>query len=201
MYAKLPEQYPAEVLAVFDRDAEMLGELDTKPAVTVGDKAPNFRLPDARGGDVELSDLLTRGPVVIVFYRGAWCPSCNLQIAAFQAAFDRITAAGASLVAISPQTPDASLSFAEQKALKFPVLSDAGNHVARKYTFVFTQPEGSTKAGVNLADFNGDDSNELPAPATFVISPDGTIVFESTSRDYRWRVGPEEVLTVLEGQK
>jgi peroxiredoxin len=112
-----------------------------------------------------------------------------------------IRATGATLVAVSPQTPDQSLTFAEQKALEFPVLSDAGNAVASKYGLVFTQSEAATstsrRLGIELADFNGDESNTLPAASTFVIGEDGVIRFASVSGDFRWRVGPEEVLTAL----
>lgn len=120
-----------------------------------------------------------------------------------QAALADIRAAGASLVAVSPQTPDQSLTFAEQRALAFPVLSDAGNAVAGRYGLVYTQAQGPTEAsrglGIELADFNGEDSNTLPAAATFVIGSDGLIRFASVSGDYRWRVGPDEVLAVLRG--
>jgi peroxiredoxin len=167
----------------------------------VGDRAAGFRLPDARGGEIALDDLLIDGPVVLVFYRGAWCPYCNLQLAAFQGGLAEIRAAGAALVAVSPQTPDQSLTFAEQKALEFPVLSDVGNAVAAQYGLVFTQSEAVTatsrQLGIELADFNGDDSNTLPAASTFVIGEDGGIRFASVTGDYRWRVGPEEVLAVL----
>jgi peroxiredoxin len=169
----------------------------------VGDRAPGFRLPDARGGEVALDDLLANGPAVLVFYRGAWCPYCNLELAAFQSALADIRAAGATLVAISPQTPDQSLTFAEQKALKFPVLSDAGNAIARRYGLVFTPSQAATATnralGIELPDFNGDDSNTLPAASMFVIGQDGTIRFASISGDNRWRVRPDEVLAALHG--
>jgi peroxiredoxin len=194
-------QYPARIRDTWDRDSEALGQRDFSSAPAVGTQAPNFRLPDARGGEVELAELRARGPVVVVFYRGPWCPYCNLQLAAFQGAQDDITAAGASLVAISPQTPDSSLTHAERAGLKFHVLSDAGNRVARAYGLVFTQADTSTavsrEVGLELHDYNGDDSHELPAASTFIISPDGTVQFASVSGDYRWRVGPEEVLAVL----
>jgi len=204
MRAGLLGQVGEETLSVYDRDAEAMGASDLfAGAPRVGDRAPGFRLPDAGGGDVALDDLLGAGPVVLVFYRGAWCPYCNLQLAAFQSALPDIRAAGATLVAVSPQTPDQSLSFAERKALAFPVLSDAGNAVAREYGLVFTQSEPSTatsrELGIELADFNGDDSNTLPAPSTFVIGADGVVRFAAVSGDYRWRVGPQEVLAALRG--
>jgi peroxiredoxin len=202
MRAGLLGRLGEEILSVYDRDAEALGAGDTfAGALRAGDHAPSFRLPDARGGEVALADLLADGPVVLVFYRGAWCPYCNLQLAAFQSALADIRAAGATLVAVSPQTPDRSLSLAESKALEFPVLSDAGNAVARDYGLVFTQGAAATEAsrglGIELADFNGDASNALPAASTFVIGADGVIRFAAVSGDYRWRVGPEEVLAAL----
>jgi peroxiredoxin len=202
--AGLHSQLGAEVMSVYDREAEALGSGGTfAGALQVGDRAPGFRLRDARGGEVALDDLLIDGPVVLVFYRGAWCPYCNLQLSAFQGALADIRAAGAALVAVSPQTPDQSLTFAEQKALEFPVLSDIGNAVAHDYGLVFTQSEASTatsrRLGIDLAEFNGDDSNTLPAASTFVIGKDGLIRFAWISGDYRWRVGPEEVLAALAG--
>jgi peroxiredoxin len=202
--AGLLGQVGEEKLSVYDHDAAAMGASDMfAGAPRPGDRAPSFQLPDARGGDVALDSLLADGPVVLVFYRGAWCPYCNLQLAAFQGALEDIRAAGATLVAVSPQTPDQSLSFAEQKALEFPVLSDAGNGVAERYGLKFTQSEAPTatsrELGIELAAFNGDDSNTLPAAATFVIGTDGVVRFSAVSGDYRWRVGPEEVLAALRG--
>jgi peroxiredoxin len=204
MRGGLRGQLGDDTLAAFDRDAEALGADGRFPAAPgVGATAPLFTLPDARGGSVALADLLGQGPVVLVFYRGAWCPYCNLQLAAFQSALNDIEAAGATLVAVSPQTPDQSLSFAEQKALEFPVLTDASNEVADAYGLAYTASSVATDTlralGVELSSFNGDDTNRLPAAATFVIGQDGRIRFASVSGDYRWRVGPEEVLAVLRG--
>jgi peroxiredoxin len=204
MRAGLRDQIGEETLSIYDRDAAGLATDDVfAGALRAGDRAPGFRLPDARGGEVALDDLLVGGPVVLVFYRGGWCPYCNLQLAAFQSARSDLRAAGATLVAVSPQTPDQSLSVAERHALEFPVLSDAGNAVARAYGLVFTQSEAVTTAsrglGIELADYNGDDSHTLPAASTFVIGGDGVIRFASVSGDYRWRVGPDEVLAALRG--
>lgn len=204
MRAGLLGQLGEETLSAFDRDAEGLGSGGAfAAALEAGAQAPPFTLPDARGGEVALEDLLTHGPVVLVFYRGAWCPYCNLQLAAFQGALADIEAAGARLVAISPQTPDQSLSFAEQRALEFPVLTDAGNRIAAAYGLAYTASAEATNTlrelGVELSSFNGEDTNKLPAAATFVIGQDGHIRFASVSGDYRWRVGPEEVLAVLRG--
>jgi peroxiredoxin len=201
MRAGLVGQIGADALTTLDRDAEAMGPSDAFAAPGVGARAPLFTLPDARGGEVALADLLADGPGVLVFYRGAWCPYCNLQLAAFQAALADIRAAGATLVAVSPQTPDQSLTLAEQRALEFPVLSDAGNRVAGEYGLVFTSSDDATATlcdlGVELSAFNGENTNTLPAASTFVIGQDGIVRFASVSGDYRWRVGPDEVLAVL----
>ena len=121
----------------------------------------------------------------------------------FQAALSEIRQAGATLVAVSPQTPDQSLTLAEQHALEYPVLSDAGNAVAGQYGLVFTMSNAITETmgalGVRLSDYNGDESNTLPAATTFVVGQDGVIRFAAVSGDYRWRVGPQEVLAALRG--
>jgi Peroxiredoxin len=189
-------------LDVFEHEADGLAELDLGDrGAGVGDPAPGFTLPDARGAMVDLATLLADGPVVLIFYRGAWCPFCNLQLRAFQAALPAITAAGATLVAVSPQTPDASLSLTEKADLEFAVLSDHANTVARSHGLVLTMGDApraaQRQAGLELAEVNGEDSGELPAPAVYVIGQNGTIRYKSISPDYRWRVGPDEVLAAL----
>ncbi len=199
--AQLRDQF-GDALDPFEAEADMLATRSIGTgAPAVGAPAPDFTLPDAHGEDVTLSTLLAKGPIVVVFYRGAWCPYCNLQLNAFQTALDEIEAAGATLVAISPQTPDNSLTFTEQQQLRFTVLSDVHNTVARTYGLVFRQADAPTamqkQLGIDLEQVNGDDSHELPAASTFVIGPDGIVRFAAVSSDYRWRVGPDEVLTVL----
>jgi peroxiredoxin len=189
-----------DLLEEFDSSARALGARHY-PAPEPGDKAPEFVLPDARGREVRLADLLGESRVVLVFYRGAWCPYCNLQLSAFQARLDEIKAAGAELVAISPQTPDNSLSLAEKAELTFTVLSDAGNAVAERYGLRWELSEQDKElyagVGIDLNETNGDDSMSLPASATFVVNQDGTLAYASVSGDYRFRVGPEEVLAAL----
>jgi peroxiredoxin len=198
----LRNQLGEEILSVYDRDAEAMGAGDMfEGALRTGDPAPPFRLPDARGGEVALEDLLADGPVVLVFYRGAWCPYCNLQLAAFQSALADIRAAGAALVAISPQTPDSSLSSAQKNALEFEVLSDVGNRVARDYGLVFRVGDAvraaMTNFGIDLAKYNADDSWELPVPGTFVVAPDGVIRLAHVDADYTKRLEPAEIVAAL----
>jgi peroxiredoxin len=180
---------------------ELRARFDPKTAIGLDDRAPDFTLPDALGKPVFLGDLLRVGPVVVTFYRGGWCPYCNLQLRAYQAALPELTALGACLVAISPQLPDGSLSTAEANELTFDVLSDVGNAVARRYGLVWTLPEelraalrSSNKA---LPAINGDESWELPIPATYVIARDGRVVLAAIDADYRTRLEPDAILTAL----
>jgi peroxiredoxin len=199
----LAKQAPAEVVKA------LAGEIDGvvrsgagAKAPRVGDLAPPFSLPDARGEQVSLDSLLREGRVVISFYRGQWCPYCDLQLRAYQEVLPRIRALGANLVAISPQTPDESLSTAEKRNLAFHVLSDAGNTTARSYGLVWKVPAGLDALhqgfGVDLAKSNGDATNELPVPGTFIIRSDGRIAFGYLNADWRVRLEPAEILRVLE---
>jgi peroxiredoxin len=173
--------------------------------LNVGELVPNFTLPNAVGKPVELSKLITTGSVVISFYRGQWCPYCNLELRALQQALPKIEAFGASLVAISPQTPDNSLSTVEKHELTFEVLSDVGNKIARKFGLVFTIPENLRPIyqgfGIDLPAHNGDETFELPVAATYVIAPDRTVTHAFVEEDYTQRLEPEEIIAALTGLK
>ena len=137
---------PPEVLAGLGAEIKKLAESGiARQALQVGSKAPDFSLPDAHGKPVTLSALLTKGPVVVTFYRGGWCPFCDLQLRAYQGALGAIHDLGAELVAISPQTPDYALLDVEKKQLTFPVLTDKGNAVARDFKLVFALSEALRK--------------------------------------------------------
>src|SRR5207253_2073409 len=168
----------------------------TANAVKVGQKAPDFSLPDQIGETVSLDRVLQCCPAVVVFYRGEWCPYCVLTLRAYQRILPSITALGASLIAISPQTPDSTLSTVEKKELTFSVLSDVGNVVARNYGLVFVTPEAARHPGISAA--NGDDSWELPAPATFIVAQDGTIRLAFVDADWTHRLDPAELLKAPE---
>ena len=193
----------ADTLAVMDRATDAVrasGLADS--ALTVGDAAPTFSLPNASGETVALADVLASGPVILTFYRGGWCPYCNLELRAYQTLLPEIEAAGATLVAVSPQTPDASLTTQEKKDLTFTVLSDEGNAVARQFGLVHTLPADLVAAydqfGLDVAGSNGDASGDLPLPATYVIDPDGTIRYAFVDADYTKRAEPSEVLASLQ---
>lgn len=135
---------------------------------------------------------------MLCFYRGAWCPYCNLELRAWQQHLPELERLGATLVAISPQTPDASLTLAEKHALAYPVLSDLGNVVTRRFGIVYTVDERMRAVlegfGVQLPTYNGDSTFELPAPATYLVGRDATIVGAWVDADYRRRAEPTAVL-------
>jgi peroxiredoxin len=202
-HAELAKQAPAKVVrALFNEIDDIVRSGAGATAPRVGDTAPSFTLPDAQDRQVSLDSLLKEGPVVLFFYRGQWCPYCDLQLRAYQEVLPRIKALGANLVAISPQTPDESLSTVEKRKLEFRVLSDAGNKVARGYGLVWKVPAGLDALhkgfGVDLTKSNGDASNELPVPGTFVLGVDGRIAFSYVNADWRERLEPAEIIRALE---
>ena len=166
-----------------------------------GDRVPDFELPNGYGQSVRLREMLRDGPVALVFYRGAWCPYCNLHLSALEGRLDEIKQLGAQLVAVTPQTPDRSHSAVEKNNLRFAVLSDVGNHVACALGLVFKFSHELRIAykgfGVDLSNFNGDDSWTLPVPATFIINQDGTIAKVWADVDYRRRAEPDDVVNAL----
>jgi peroxiredoxin len=137
--------------------------------------------------------------VVLTFCRGEWCQYCNLQLRAYQAILPQIRELGGSLVAVSSQTPDKSFTTAEQKGLTFPVLSDTGNEVARRYGLVYALSQMLRAVSPDLPAYNGDDSWELPIPGTFVIAPDGAVCLAFVEADWTKRLEPAAPLDVLSG--
>ncbi|MDT7728742.1 MAG: hypothetical protein QOI21_5318 [Actinomycetota bacterium] len=172
-----------------------------RAALAVGEKLPQFVLADARGRQVDIEDLLADGPVVISFYRGGWCPYCNLELRALQARLHELHRLGTSLVAISPELPDRSLSTEEKNELRFPVLSDPGNEVARKFRIVHEiSPEVvayQRRNGNDVATYNGAETAEVPLPATYVADQDGVVQYAFVSADYTRRSDPDEVVEVV----
>ena len=194
---------PKDALNVFDQDAKNLqSNHNSILKLQVGDKAPDFALSNATDKTIKLSELLKKGKVVLTFYRGSWCPYCNLQLSHYQKTLNEIHDLGAELVAISPQTPDESLNIKEKNELDFEVLSDNGNIVARKYTTVFKNADAPvntmTELGFDFDAHYSDDSRELPIPAVFVVNKDATILFaKSLGGDYRNRVEASEIINAL----
>jgi len=202
--AKLRAMVPADRLLVVDRFAEDLVKsgLDGR-ALKAGDHAPNFELPDGDGMLWRSEELLRNGPLVIVFYRGRWCAYCNAQLAALQGIHSQIAEAGASLVAISPQTQKHSYMTRDMHKLRFPVLSDQGNQVARKFGLVYRLPSQMQamyeSIMTKLPGYNGDQSWELPLAATYIVQADGNISWARIDADWRHRPEPEEILRIVKG--
>jgi peroxiredoxin len=194
---------PAEKLKIMDRATDELTRSDIRSrSVKEGDRIEDFILMNAHGSPVRLQRMLDEGPVVISFYRGGWCPYCNIELRGLQRVLPEIKKLDASLVAISPQLPDNSLTTEEKNQLKFPVLSDVGNVVARRFGIVFTLPEDLLEAYEafqhGLRKINGEDgATELPIPATFVLDRSGVIRFAFVDEDYTRRLDPEFLLDKL----
>lgn len=173
-----------------------------KNALPVGSQAPQFALPDATGEIVQLETLLAQGAVVVTFYRGGWCPYCNLELKALQDQLDTIHSLGAELVAISPQMPDESLSQTEKTGLSFPVLSDQDAEVAKQFGVAWEVPEVllthmKEDRKLDLVNINNGNGTVLPIPATFVLNQQGDVVWLFADVDYRRRAEPEEILAAL----
>ena len=194
---------PEAIRLVFERaQAEMLRSNAGARARRVGEIAPDFELPDTRGGSQSLSKLLNRGPVVLSFYRGGWCPYCNLEFRALAERLPDIEARGATLVGISPELPDAALSTRERAELPFEVLSDIGNRTANDYGLVMEVPDIVRPLyeawGVDLLERNGNASWRLPLPATYVLDRDGVIVAGYVNKDYTLRMEPADIIAALD---
>jgi len=171
-------------------------------AVKEGERAPDFELPNVQGKSVSLSALLERGPVVLAFYRGGWCPYCNLQLRAYQRILPGIRELGGQLVAVSPEPQDASLSTAEKNALEFEVLSDVDATAARSFRLLFDLSERlkQTYIGMDkdLSVMNADGQWHLPIPATYVIAQDGRVELAFVDPEYRHRLEPSDILAALQ---
>ncbi len=171
-------------------------------ALRKGQQTPQFELPDADGERVALGSRLKNGPVVVTFYRGGWCPYCNIALRALQLRLPEIKRHGGSLVAISPELPDQSLTTREKLQLGFDVLSDQDNTVARRFGLVYRVSDGAQQRllalGRDLVAQNGSQAWELPITATYVIDRNGIIVFDHVDTDYRNRLDPAAIVEILE---
>ncbi|WP_405269343.1 peroxiredoxin-like family protein [Cellulophaga sp. Ld12] len=210
---KLREQTDAKIAAGRKNNPEFMKGVDAiikkekefqqgKNALKIGEKAPNFELPNPEGKTISLATLLDKGPVVVTFYRGSWCPYCNLQLRALQASLAEIHALGATLVAISPEVPDESMSTNEINSLGFNVLTDQDATVASHYgvawevpAFLIDHMEVDRK--LDLKKINNGNGSILPIPATFVVGTDGLVQWSYVDVDYRTRAEPEEILEAL----
>ena len=194
----LPEDVQQVVGGAFER---LLNSNITEHAKDIGDVAPEFCLPNVRGGDTALPQLLENGPVVLSFYRGGWCPFCNLEFKALHDKFAEMQALGATLVGISPETQAVSQQTVQDHQLEFEVLSDVGNQVAREYGLVMVVDEAFRpyyeQWGIDIPFANGDETFELPVPATYVIDQAGVIRAAHVDKDYTKRMEPADIIAAL----
>ncbi|MEU5312280.1 peroxiredoxin-like family protein [Streptomyces sp. NPDC021562] len=202
-YEARQQQIPAEIREIMQRAGQELadsGQADR--ALTVGAQAPRFSLPSATGHTLTLDGLLADGPVILTFYRGAWCPYCNIALRALQRHHEAITTRGARLVAVSPQIPDESLTLSEKHDLAFDVLSDIGSDTAKQYGLAFDLPDDLAtvydKLGFDLQRVNHGHPRTLPLPATYVIDRDGVIRWAFVDADYTTRAEPADILAALD---
>jgi peroxiredoxin len=188
--------------ATLEVHARVVAELKAKGlganSLAVGTKAPAFTLPDHNGEPVSSEELLGRGRLVLCFFRGRWDPFCCGQMEGMNRILPEIEGVGAALAAISPQTVKQCFLMADQHGLLLPVLSDAGNRVARRFGLVYRVPDEQQaiyrRAFINLPFTNGDESWELPIPATYILDRDGSVLFASANEDYTERPEPAEIL-------
>ncbi|HEY1926215.1 MAG TPA: peroxiredoxin-like family protein [Caulobacteraceae bacterium] len=194
---------PKPVVEAFHRAIdELIAAGAPERALKAGDVAPEFNLPDADGKPVSSKALLAKGPLVVTFYRGVWCPYCNFDLAALEEARAEIEARGASLVAISQQTLANSRKSQRQNGLGFPILGDLGGEVGAAFGVRWTLPEYLREIqralGADVAQFNGEDSWTLPMPARYVIGKDGVIAYAEVNADYTRRPEPSAIFPILD---
>lgn len=199
---KPPFNAPAHIHPIMARaTAELIASGAAQRALRAGDRAPAFALGAHDGTVVSSAALLARGPLVVSFYRGVWCPYCNMELQALQAELPEFAALGASLVAISPQTRPNSRKSVRQNALEFPILSDPHNEVAAAFGLRFALPDYLVELyrslGNDLPAFNGDASWTLPMPGRFVIGSDGVIAYAEVNPDYTHRPEPGDLLPAI----
>tara|TARA_B110000438_G_C15673672_1_gene589265 strand:- start:80 stop:730 length:651 start_codon:yes stop_codon:yes gene_type:complete len=196
---------PADVLALMNTtNEELIAQHIKDNALQIGQKVENFSLANHNGENIELADLLKKGPVIISFYRGGWCPYCNLELKALNDYLPQFKTQSAQLIAISPQLPDETLSTAQKNDLEFDVLCDVSNKVAEQFGLLFTLDERIqalyTQFGIDFEHYYGDKSFKLPLPATYVINQEGVITYAFLNEDYTLRAEPTDIMAALESE-
>jgi peroxiredoxin len=200
---KPPYSVPRSVIETMHRaTAELIESGAAQRAKKAGDVAPSFSLKDPEGNAVSSTDLLKRGPLVLSFYRGVWCPYCNMELQALEAAKPEFDKYNASLVAISPQTAPNSRKSVRQNKLSFPILSDVKGKVGAAFGLRFNLPDYLVELYKQLKNdlptFNDDPSWTLPMPARYIIGQNGVILYSEVNPDYTRRPEPEDMIPVLQ---
>lgn len=196
-------QLPPEAAKVFGADQQAMAERGAPDAIKVGTELSDFTLTDATGNEVSLSSLTGDGPAVLTWYRGAWCPFCNMALHTYQEELvPRLSEFGATMAAITPQTPDASLTTVEKHGLSFPVLTDVGSKVAREVGIAFQPPAdvlGAQQAlGLDIREGNADSSPEIPMPAVLVVDRERIVRFVDVQADYTRRTEVADIVAALQ---
>ncbi|PES73892.1 hypothetical protein CN327_30605 [Bacillus cereus] len=195
---------PKNVQTIMQRATDELTASKKTFSLNVGTKAPNFTLHNHNGIPVTLYEELKKGPVILTFYRGVWCPYCNMELRAYQAILDQLKEQNIQLLAISPQIPDQTLTTHEKNQLQYHVLSDLDDKVSETYRLKFTVPdymrEYYIKFGANLPLYNGNDSWALPIPATYLINKAGEITFTHVNPDYTNRIDSQDILQMIKNK-
>lgn len=196
------KRHPGEAQTIMKAAIDLLKEESPlSNALKTGDTLPDISLPNVMGKSVQVNELLNDKKVILSFYRGGWCPYCNLELKAYQKILPQIEAKGAIVVAISPEVPDHALTTKEKNELQFEVLSDINNEVAKKMNLLYRLPNALVslykKFGIDLVSNQQNDQNSLPIAATYIIAQNGTITYHFLEEDYKLRADPMEVLKHL----
>jgi peroxiredoxin len=195
---------PPDVAKTFRDDQDELDATGVPDAVAkVGSAMPDATLLSATGVPVTMSEVQGERPAVVVFYRGAWCPYCNITLRSYQTALEpALNELGATLIAVSPQKPDGSLSMKEKHDLSFSVLSDPSNALARSLGIVAVPSPGTRAAqlqlGLDVSTLNIDDDADLPMPTVVIVDASGTIRWIDVHPNYTTRSEPRDILNAYE---
>lgn len=199
--SKEESPFSSSDLAVMEQAGKDLADSMPDPGIKVGERAPDFTLNNALGEPVRLQDKLKEGPVVLVFYRGAWCPFCNMHLHVLQKGLPEFRKYGAQLITITPQTPDKSVEQFKEKGYPFEVLSDLDSRVMKAYRLYFELPSDLIavyrKHGLDIEAFNGEGRTVLPVPGSFVIDTDGVVRAMHADTDYKQRMEPAAIVDAL----
>jgi peroxiredoxin len=199
---ELSQQIPQEVSEVFEKSINDLKTQNIEnKSIQIGDILTPFSLPNTKNQLIHSKDVLKKGKMILAFYRGSWCPYCNLELRALQNNIAKITDNNVSLLAVSPQSPDHNMALTEKHELTFEVLTDENNKLAKQLGISFKLQEFAIPTyqaiGINLEDFNQDDENTLPVPAVFVVDTDGVVIYKFVDTDYRNRLNIDELIQSL----
>ncbi|WP_430410367.1 peroxiredoxin-like family protein [Kordia sp.] len=195
---------PTDKRAIMQKSTEDLKSQNlSKKALTTGEILPSFTLKNIEGNPVSLEDFQSQY-LVVAFYRGGWCPYCNMELKALQSILPELTELNGELVAITPETPDNSLTTSEKNELTFSVVSDLNNAYAKSLGLVFQLPKNLQGVyndfGIDVAKHNGNNDFELPMPATYILNKDREVIYSFVPEDYTERLEPETILEIIKKQ-